>query len=189
LYQRNDSRPGEVKKFNEKWKGPYVVIDNSLKSTVKLKSLRAGSRERLRTFDASVRQIKLYHSDTNLPENHENESSGSESEPEIESEHEIESEPEIHSENEIESVHMLNPLSRNLSPSMPNISQTNTAFDGAPQIPLPKNLNDYMSTVVDPPSAELVELSQRVDKTPLFVLRGKNPPRDCRKPDRLIYNH
>ncbi len=68
---------------------------------------------------------------------------------------------------------MLNPLSRNLSPSMPNISQTNT--DGAQQTPVSKNVSDSMSTVVDPPSAEL-ELSQRVNKNPLFV--RKNPPRD-----------
>jgi hypothetical protein len=110
LYQRNDSRPGEVRKFNEKWKGPYVVIDNSRKSTVKLKSLRAGSRARIRTFDASVRQIKLYHSDKNLPENQENESSDSEPEPEIESESEIESEPGIRSEKNVEYASMLNPI-------------------------------------------------------------------------------
>ncbi len=110
MYQRNDSRPGEVRKFNEKWKGPYVVIDNSRKSTVKLKSLRAGSRARIRTFDASVRQIKLYHSDKNLPENQENESSDSEPEPEIESESEIESEPGIRSEKNVEYASMLNPI-------------------------------------------------------------------------------
>jgi hypothetical protein len=97
----------------------------------------------------------------------------SEPEPEIESEHKIESVPETHSENEIEYASMLNPLSRNLSPSMPNISQTNT--DGAQQTPVSKNVSDSMSTVVDPPSAEL-ELSQRVNKNPLFV--RKNPPRD-----------
>jgi hypothetical protein len=70
---------------------------------------------------------------------------------------------------------------------MPNISQTNTAFDGAQQTPLPKNLSDSMSTVVDPPSAELVELSQGLNKNPLFV--GKNPPHDRREPNRLMYYH
>jgi hypothetical protein len=78
MYQSNDSRRGEVRNFNEKGYGLYVVIDDSQKSTVKLKSLRAGSRDRLRTFHASVRQIKLYHSDISLVENHENESSDSE---------------------------------------------------------------------------------------------------------------
>jgi transposase InsO family protein len=59
--KKYDIRPGEVKKFNASWKGPFIIVDASRNFTVKLKTI---NQPRERKFDASVTQLKPH-----FPEN------------------------------------------------------------------------------------------------------------------------
>jgi hypothetical protein len=178
LYQKNDCKPGEVKKLNAKWKGPYVVVENSRKNTVKLKSSR---HNRVRFFDASVFQIKPYISEYIPPEEYENEYDDSESDPET-----VES---------LKSLKIQIPKSIALDQSsiLPNVQTSNETIDapeGEPKNQITENFNRSLSPIAIPLPIEPTALSQNLNEnqSPVFTseLRRRSP-RERRKPDRLGY--
>jgi transposase InsO family protein len=64
LRLKYDRKPGEVKKLNKYWTGPYFVVDNTRKRTFKLKSLEINKP---RIFDADAKDLKKFIPDLTFP--------------------------------------------------------------------------------------------------------------------------
>jgi transposase InsO family protein len=171
LYKRNDCKPGEVRKFNDKWKGPYVVVDNSRRNTYKLKSSR---HNRVRYFDASAFQLKEFKSKYISPEEYENEYDDSESDPEtiIES---------------VKSMKIPKLKSNALTQSskLPNLNNSNKetidlAPEGTTESLISENLNKSLSPLEIPQPNEPTDLSQNYTSE-----KPRRSNREHREPERL----
>jgi hypothetical protein len=118
LRLKYDRKPGEVKKLNKHWTGPYFIVDNSRKRTLKLKSLEINKP---RIFDADVSDLKQYHPDLTFPTS------------EIESEYDIISDPGSESLPVPSTSSSPNPKSPT---HLPLISPSSTSSQSAPNPPV-----------------------------------------------------